>query len=90
MERRQEQLALAGLYDGYIQRQERLAARQVKLEEMRIPPAFDYMAMGGLSYESKEKLGRLRPVTVGQASRVPGVRPADIALLIGHLKWKGR
>lgn len=83
----QEQLALAGLYDGYIQRQERLAARQVKLEDMRIPSAFDYMAMGGLSYESKEKLGRLRPVTVGQASRVPGVRPADIALLIGHLKW---
>jgi len=83
----QEQLALSGLYDGYIQRQERLAARQVKLEEMRIPTAFDYMVMGGLSYESKEKLGRLRPMTVGQASRIPGVRPADIALLIGHLKW---
>jgi len=86
----QEQLALAGLYDGYIQRQERLAARQVKLEDMRIPSAFDYMGMGGLSYESKEKLGRLRPLTVGQASRVPGVRPADIALLIGHLKWNYR
>lgn len=81
-----EQLGLVGLYDGYIQRQERLAGQQQRLETMRIPDAFDYASLGGLSYESREKLGRLRPLTIGQASRVPGVRPADIALLIGHLK----
>jgi tRNA uridine 5-carboxymethylaminomethyl modification enzyme len=81
-----EQIGLAGLYDGYIQRQERLAGQQRRLEEMRIPSEFDYTTLGGLSYESREKLGRIRPATVGQASRVPGVRPADVALLIGHLK----
>lgn len=81
-----EQLALAGKYSGYIERQERLAESQRRLETMRIPAAFDFATLAGLSYESREKLGRLRPATVGQASRVPGVRPADIALLIGHLK----
>lgn len=85
-----EQIALAGLYDGYIQRQERLASRQEKLDHMRIPASFNFGTLGGLSYESREKMTRLRPLTVGQASRIPGVRPADIALLIGHLKWAGR
>jgi tRNA uridine 5-carboxymethylaminomethyl modification enzyme len=81
-----EQLALAGLYNGYIQRQERLADRQKLLENMRIPIDFEFTKLNGLSYESLEKMGRIRPITVGQASRIPGVRPADIALLIGHLK----
>lgn len=81
-----EQLELAAKYDGYIQQQTRNAEKQRKLDALRIPDQVDYLAMKGLSYESREKLSRLRPTTVGQASRVPGVRPSDIALLIGHLR----
>jgi len=81
-----EQIELAAMYDGYIQRQQRLADQARKLDEFRIPIEWDWQTMKGLSYESREKLGRIRPTTVGQASRVSGVRPADIALLIGHLR----
>ena len=81
-----EQLELAGSYDGYIQKQEKLAEQSKRLESVKIPTEFSFMAMNGLSYESKEKMTRIRPTTVGQASRIPGVRPSDIALLIGHLR----
>ena len=81
-----EQLELLAVYDGYIQRQTDLAAQHAKLDEYPIPADWDYHQTGGISYETREKLTRVRPVTVGQASRVPGVRPTDIALLIGHLK----
>ena len=80
-----EQIELAGAYDGYIQRQEKLAGQSRKLDQMRIPAGFDFGGLS-LSYESREKLSRIQPTTVGQASRVPGVRPSDIALIIGHLK----
>jgi hypothetical protein len=50
-----------------------------------IPPAFDYWPLEGLTYEAKDKLSRLRPATLGQASRVPGVSPADISVLLIHL-----
>jgi tRNA uridine 5-carboxymethylaminomethyl modification enzyme len=81
-----EQIALTALYDGYIQKQRRLADRSRKLDEMPIPATLDLANLAGLSYESREKLGRIRPTTVGQASRVPGVRPSDVALLVGHLR----
>ena len=48
---------------------------------MRIPEGFDYFALGALRYEAREKLSRVRPRTLGQAARVPGVTPADIAVL---------
>jgi len=85
-----EQVELAGVYDGYLQKQARLAERQGQLESMRIPVDFDYSTMGGLSFESREKLCRIRPLTVGQAGRIPGVRPTDVALLIGHLRARRR
>ncbi len=85
-----EQIELAAKYDGYIQRQQRAADRSRKLDDMRIPIDWNWQDMKGLSHESREKLGRVRPTTVGQASRVPGVRPADIALLIGHLRARTR
>lgn len=80
-----EQIELAAVYDGYILKQQRLADRARQLDGMRIPAAFDYTSIG-VSYETREKLARIQPTTVGQASRVPGVRPSDIALLIGHLR----
>jgi tRNA uridine 5-carboxymethylaminomethyl modification enzyme len=81
-----DQIDLQAAYEGYIQIQERLAGQAERLDALRIPAAFDYAAAKGLSYESVEKLSRARPQTIGQASRVPGVRPADIALLIGRLR----
>ncbi|MFQ3587035.1 MAG: tRNA uridine-5-carboxymethylaminomethyl(34) synthesis enzyme MnmG [Fimbriimonadaceae bacterium] len=81
-----DQLALAAKYDGYLQQQERAADQARRLETMPIPPEFDFSALVGLSCESREKLGRIRPSTIGQASRIPGVRPSDIALLVGHLR----
>lgn len=80
------QVELAAMYDGYIKQQERLIAKLRDLDAIRIPPQWAWSEVEGLSHESREKLGRVRPRTVGQASRVPGVRPADIALLIGRLR----
>lgn len=81
-----QQIELAAKYDGYLQIQQRSAEKTRKLDAMKIPVSFDYSRMKGLSYESIEKLTRIKPTTVGQASRVPGVRPSDIALLIGHIR----
>ena len=81
-----EQIELAAVFDGYIDKQTKLANQSRKLDDMPIPSEWDYHAMNGLSYESREKLSRIKPVTVGQASRVPGVRPSDIALLLGYLR----
>jgi len=81
-----QQLDLAAKYDGYLQLQTRAASQTKKLDGMKIATDFDYKSLRGLSYETLEKLSRIKPTTVGQASRVPGVRPSDIALLIGHLK----
>lgn len=81
-----EQIEIAAIYDGYVRQQDRLVAKAKKLDAVKIPPLFDFKSLTGLSYESVEKLSRVGPSTVGQASRIPGVRPSDIALLIGHLR----
>ncbi len=83
-----EQVELAAIYDGYLKQQSRQVEQSRKLESIRIPSGFEYGSLVGLSYESREKLGRIQPATVGQASRIPGVRPTDIALLIGHLRQR--
>ena len=83
-----EQVELAAIYDGYLKQQTRQVEQSRKLESIRIPSGFEYGSLVGLSYESREKLGRIQPTTVGQASRIPGVRPTDIALLIGHLRQR--
>lgn len=81
-----QQLDLSAKFDGYLQIQQRAADQTVRMDSMKIPDTFDYASMKGLSYETLEKLTRIKPTTVGQASRVPGVRPSDVALLIGFLK----
>lgn len=83
-----EQIALAGLYQGYLERSHRLIAEIERMESMRIPEEFNYQETPSLSFESKEKLSRVRPQTVGQACRVPGVRMTDVAILIGTLKHR--
>lgn len=69
------------LYAGYAMRERRAAERLRALEEKVIPGALDYHLVHGLSHEAREKLAAVRPTTLGQASRIPGVRPPDIALL---------
>lgn len=73
-------------YDGYIKRQEIQIGRFERLEKMRIPGNFDYKAVGEISMEAREKLSTVRPLSIGQASRVPGVRNSDIAVLMVLLK----
>ncbi len=73
-------------YEGYIRRQEEQVVRFRKTEEKRIPEGFDYRELGGLSAEAREKLQKIRPMSIGQASRISGVSPADIAVLMVCLK----
>ena len=68
-------------YRGYIEREKRNAAQARRQESRRIPDGFDYFALGALRYEAREKLSRIRPRTLGQAARVTGVTPADVAVL---------
>lgn len=81
-----EQILLAGIYDGYLQRQEHLVLQARRFEDLKIPAGIKFESLNGLSHESKEKWARLKPLTVGQASRVPGIRSSDVALLIGHIR----
>ena len=80
-----EQIKLTATYEGYLGAQEKLASEAKRLDGLEIPAGTSYEEMRGLSYECIEKLTWHQPQTVGQASRIPGVRPADIALLIGLL-----
>ena len=81
-----EQLEIQAKYAGYIDRQHEEIARQLRHEDTRLPEDFAYEQVTGLSAEVREKLMRIRPVTVGQASRIPGVTPAAISILLVHLK----
>ncbi len=77
-----EQVELELKYEGYIKRQKDAAARLIELEELRIPKDFDYRSVGGMSREVLEKLETLRPATIGQATRISGVTPAAVSLVI--------
>jgi tRNA uridine 5-carboxymethylaminomethyl modification enzyme len=81
-----EQLEIQAHYAGYIHRQQEEIARQQRHEESRLPANLDYTAVRGLSNEVCEKLSRARPATIGIASRLPGITPAAISLLLIHLK----
>jgi len=81
-----EQLEIETKYEGYIRRQLDQVERFKKNEEIRIPEGYKYDGISGLSLEVREKLEKVRPMTVGQASRIPGVTPAAIAILTVLLK----
>jgi tRNA uridine 5-carboxymethylaminomethyl modification enzyme len=76
-----ERAAIEIKYEGYIRRQYAEVERLAKAEHVRIPDGFDYIACRGLSREAREKLGAQKPATLGQAGRIPGVTPADVAVL---------
>ncbi len=69
-------------YSGYIDREKEIARKQSRLENVKIPEGFDYTEKEALSTEAREKLAKIRPATIGQASRIPGVSPADINILL--------
>jgi tRNA uridine 5-carboxymethylaminomethyl modification enzyme len=81
-----ERVEIRVKYEGYVARQTGEAERLRRLEELALPIDLDYARLGGLSREVKEKLGRVRPRSIGQASRIPGVTPAAVSILIVHLK----
>jgi tRNA uridine 5-carboxymethylaminomethyl modification enzyme len=81
-----QQVEILTKYAGYIDRQEVEALRLKSLEEKMIPQTFDYQHVTGLRTEARQKLQSLRPTTIAQASRVSGISPADISLLLVHLK----
>jgi tRNA uridine 5-carboxymethylaminomethyl modification enzyme len=85
-----EQVEIEVKYQGYIERQSREVARVQRLEERRIPAGIDYGRLSGLRSEACQKLARFRPATLGQASRIDGVTPADIAILLVQLQRPGK
>ncbi len=84
-----EQVEIRTKYAGYIERQQDEIARLRASEDTRLPADIDYAGISGLSREIQAKLGAARPETLGQASRIPGVTPAAISLLLIHLKKRG-
>lgn len=77
-----EQVEICMKYDGYIARQNRQVEQLRKMEAHALPPDLDYTALEGLRLEAREKLQQIRPVNLGQASRISGVSPADVAALM--------
>jgi len=75
-------------YEGYLKQQEREVEKLRKAESKRLPPDLDYTAMPGLSREIVEKLNRIRPQSIAQASRIPGITPASISILLFHLEMR--
>ena len=81
-----EQVILESKYSGYIERQSTEVERFRRMENRVIPPQFDYTAVPQLRVEAREKLNRIRPINIGQASRVSGITPADLAVLLFYLE----
>ncbi|MBQ8271536.1 MAG: tRNA uridine-5-carboxymethylaminomethyl(34) synthesis enzyme MnmG [Tidjanibacter sp.] len=77
-----EQVEIEVKYSGYIEREKAIADKLQRLEEIRIPADFDFMNITSITIEARQKLSRIRPTTIGQASRIPGVSPADINVLL--------
>jgi tRNA uridine 5-carboxymethylaminomethyl modification enzyme len=73
-------------YDGYVKRQSEAIERSRRLEDAPIPEWIDYSTVVGLSTEVRERLSNLRPMSLGQASRMPGITPAAVSILAVHIK----
>ncbi|TZE80758.1 tRNA uridine-5-carboxymethylaminomethyl(34) synthesis enzyme MnmG [Calorimonas adulescens] len=76
-------------YEGYIKKEAEQIESFKRLEDKQIPPDIDYNGIAGLSLEARQKLSKIRPVNVGQASRISGVSPSDISVLLMYLRFKG-
>ena len=83
-----EEVEIQIKYAGYLARQEKQVADFKKEEARLLPPDIDYGSIGGLRLEAQEKLSAIRPMSIGQAGRISGVSPADIAVLLIWLEQK--
>jgi len=81
-----EQVEISAKYSGYIDRQKSDVDRAAHYENLKLPPELDYRQVPALSIEAQQKLGKIRPETLGLASRISGITPAEISLLLVHLK----
>ena len=86
----QEQVEIEVKYEGYINRQKQQIEKFKKMEKLSLPPYFHYDSIPGLRKEAQQKLDRFRPVSLGQASRISGVSPADISILMVYLMSKSK
>ena len=84
-----EEIEIIAKYEGYIIKQIKEAEGMAKLDMMKIPSGIDYLNMDGLALEARSKLNKIQPLTIGQASRISGVNPADISILILNIKKRG-
>ena len=80
-----EQAELLIKYEGYILREEEQAQKHKRLEDLKLKPQFDYSVVKGLGIEAREKLSKFKPHSLGQASRISGINPADISVLLIHM-----
>jgi tRNA uridine 5-carboxymethylaminomethyl modification enzyme len=85
-----EQVEINVKYEGYLRRQEAAIERFERMEKKYLPPDFDYQQVRGLSREAVAKLSEVKPASVGQASRISGVTPADISVLLVYLEQMQR
>ena len=84
------QIDVQAKYSGYLKRQNEEIERQLRHEELRLPENIDYADVNGLSNEARQSLRDVRPETLGQAARIPGLTPAAVSLLLVHLKKRDR
>jgi tRNA uridine 5-carboxymethylaminomethyl modification enzyme len=86
----EEQVEIDARYSGYVRRQQDEIERNRHTGDVALPEGIDYAAIHGLSHEVRQTLARQRPATVGQASRIPGVTPVAVSLLLVHLQKRRR
>ena len=75
-------------YEGYLRKQKRAIKESMRLESLKLPEDMDYMNIDGLRIEARQKLNRVKPLTVAQAERISGVNPADITVLLLYMRKK--
>ncbi len=83
-----EQVEIQIKYQGYLSKQEKEVKESMKFETYTIPETIDYKEVPNLATEARQKLTKIRPITIGQASRISGVNPADINMLLLYLKMQ--
>jgi tRNA uridine 5-carboxymethylaminomethyl modification enzyme len=81
-----EQAEISVKYDGYIEKEYEMVMRMNQFEDLILHENFDYLKLNSLSMEARQKLSKIKPRSVGQASRISGVSPADISVLMVHLR----
>jgi tRNA uridine 5-carboxymethylaminomethyl modification enzyme len=80
-----EQASIQIKYETYIEKEKDLAERMKQLEDLKIPESFDYKKIPALGNEAREKLTKIKPITLGQASRISGINPSDVQILMVYM-----